>query len=497
MDENKPLPPSCKPLLPASQATSPDGSTNPKVEEGIKMAKSIGLLEGTAIILGIIMGSGIFISPKGVLKDAGSVGFSLVVWVLCGVLSLIGALCYAELGCMIPLSGGDYAYIHRAFGPLPSFLFLWAANLIFVPTTNAIMALTFANYVIKPFFPDCDNPDAAVRLLAAAAICFLTFLNSYNVRVTTNLQNVFMFSKIGALGIVICAGIAALYLGVNDNFSSDKVWENTPTDPGQIAVSFYSGIFSYCGWNYLNFMTEELKDPYRNLPRAIYISLPLVTGIYVLANVAYLAVLTPTEMLSSSAIAVTVGDKMLGYFRWVMPIAVAMAAFGGLSVHIMTSSRLCFVGARQGHFPDMLALINVDKFTPAPSLIFLGILSLFMLCTSDVYTLIDYAAFIESLFIMISVIGLLWLRYKEPDLHRPIKVALWIPILFVMICAFLVFMPIYVRPYEVAAGLLITATGIPAYLIGIYWQNKPAWLKSLSRKATCSIQKLTMAVKQE
>lgn len=124
-----------------------------------------------------------------------------------------------------------------------------------------------------------------------------------------------------------------------------------------------------------------------------------------------------------------------------------------------------------------------------------------MLCTSDVYTLIDYAAFIESMFIMVSVAGLLWLRYKEPDLHRPIKVlvillknifcvilkflfclkvALWIPILFIMICAFLVFMPIYVRPYEVAAGLLITASGVPAYLVGIYWQNKPSWLKSLS-----------------
>jgi len=188
---------------------------------------------------------------------------------------------------------------------------------------------------------------------------------------------------------------------------------------------------------------------------------------------------------------------MLGSWSWIMPVFVAMSAFGGLSVHIMTSSRLCFVGARQGHLPDMLALINVKKLTPAPSLIFLGFLSLCMLCTSDVYTLIDYSSFIESMFIMWSVAGLLWLRYKEPSLPRPIKVSLVIPILFLLICCFLVFLPIYVRPYEVGAGLLITATGIPFYFVGIYWQNKPQWFISMSQKLTASIQKLTLAVKED
>lgn len=123
--------------------------------------------------------------------------------------------------------------------------------------------------------------------------------------------------------------------------------------------------------NYLNFMTEELRDPYKNLPRAIYISLPLVTAIYVLANMAYLAVLTPQQMIASNAIAVTFGDSVLTYGKWLIPILVSVSAFGGLSVHIMTSSRMCFVGARNGHMPSILAHINVKKFTPTPSLIFL------------------------------------------------------------------------------------------------------------------------------
>lgn len=130
----------------------------------------------------------------------------------------------------------------------------------------------------------------------------LTFLNSFDVKTTTKMQNVIMFTKIGALVIIILVGMGWMLMGHTENF--DNAFENSETDPGKLSVAFYSGIFSYAGWNYLNFMTEELKDPYKNLPRAIYISLPLVTGIYVLANVAYLAVLTPQEMIASNAIAV-------------------------------------------------------------------------------------------------------------------------------------------------------------------------------------------------
>ncbi|KAL2737148.1 Y+L amino acid transporter 2-like [Vespula maculifrons] len=446
--------------------------------EKVRLKKQLGLLEGVAIILGIIFGSGIFVSPKGVIQEVGSVGVSLIIWVLCGLLSMIGALCYAELGTSIPRSGGDYAYIHEAFGALPSFLYLWAANLIFVPTTNAIMALTFAQYVLQPFFPNCSTPDNGIRLIAAVTICLLTFVNCYDVKETTKMQNIFMFAKIAALVIIIIAGISWLCMGHTENF--ENAFENTNTDPGKIAVAFYSGIFSYSGWNYLNFMTEELKNPYVNLPRAIYISLPLVTLIYVLANVAYLSVLTPTAMIASDAIAVTLGDQLLGVMAWTIPVMVAISAFGGLSVHIMTSSRMCFVGARNGHFPTMLSHINVSRFTPTPALVFLCILSLIMLCTSDIFVLITYCSIVESFFIMLSVAGILWLRYKKPNMIRPIKVPLWIPITFVALCAFLVLVPCYERPYEVGMGVLITSSGIPAYFMGVTWQNKPIWFQKIN-----------------
>ncbi|KAK4302863.1 hypothetical protein Pmani_025088 [Petrolisthes manimaculis] len=481
-----------EPLSTEMEPMTPTQDTGGDINQGTKLKKELGLLEGVAIILGIIIGSGIFISPKGVLEETGSVGMSLVVWIMCGLLSMVGALCYAELGTSIPKSGGDYAYINTAFGSLPSFLFLWDANLIFVPTTNAIMGLTFAKYVIQPFFPGCEMPEAAIRLIAALAICFLTFINCWNVRLTTKLQDFFMVTKIGALLIIILAGMVYLCMGHTSNF--DNAFKGTSTEPGQIAVSFYSGIFSYAGWNYLNFMTEELQNPFVNLPRAIYISLPLVTLVYVLANIGYLAVLTPTDMLASDAIATTFADRLVSSGNWVMPLLVALSAFGGLSVHIMTSSRLCFVGARQGHFPDCLSLISTKCNTPMSSLVFLGVLSLVYLCTTDIYMLIEYSSFVESMFILCSIAGLLYLRWKCPDMERPIKINIIIPILFLLICGFLVFLPLYVRPFEVGMGLLITASGIPVYFLFIYI-NKPPAIKRVLRNLTVTTQNLFMSVK--
>ncbi|XP_014246044.1 Y+L amino acid transporter 2 [Cimex lectularius] len=461
----------------------------------VRLKKELGLLEGVAIILGIIMGSGIFISPQGVIMEVGSVGSSLLVWAFCGLLSMIGALCYAELGTSIPKSGGDYAYIFEAFGPIPAFLYLWDAMFIFVPTTNAIMGLTFAKYIIQPFFPNCILPPYADQLIAAVVICFFTYINCYDVRGTSKVQNAFMFTKIGAIGVIIIAGL--WYLMYEDNSNFQNVFEGSDNSPGKIAVAIYSGIFSYSGWNYLNFMTEELKNPYVNLPRAIYISLPLVTSIYVLANVAYLAVLTPQQMINTNAIAVTFADNVLGFFSHVMPTLVALSALGGLSVHIMTSSRMCFVGARYGHFPTMLSHINVSKYTPTPSLVFLCILSLIMLSSSDIQQLITYCTFVESFFIMMSVGGLLWLRYKKPNMSRPIKVNIIVPIIFVLVCVFLVILPIYEKPLEVGIGVAITLTGLPAYYFGVVWQNKPKAFTNVFNKLTYVVQKLFMSAKED
>lgn len=148
------------------------------------------------------------------------------------------------------MSGGDYAYINAAFGDLPSFLYIWDATVIFVPATNAIMSLTFASYVLQPFFAaECEVPKLSLQLLAAATICGLTYLNSYDVKTTTKMQNVIMFTKIGALVMIIIIGCGWMISGHLENF--DEPFANTELDPGKVSVAFYAGIFSFAGWNYL------------------------------------------------------------------------------------------------------------------------------------------------------------------------------------------------------------------------------------------------------
>uniref|UniRef100_A0A5S6Q3J3 Amino acid permease/ SLC12A domain-containing protein n=1 Tax=Trichuris muris TaxID=70415 RepID=A0A5S6Q3J3_TRIMR len=241
----------------ANGTQSSDG-VGPSTSGPVKLKQRIGLFNGCALIIGVIVGSGIFVSPKGVIMESGSVGMSLLVWLLCGLFSLLGALCYAELGTSIPKSGGDYAYIKEAFGELPAFLFLWVSLVVINPSGNAITALTFANYVLQPVFGHCPLPESAVRLLAALVICLLLFINCYKVSWATKTQDVFTVTKVLALVIIIISGIVWLCMGNTDHFQDP--WSGTILSPGSTSLAFYQGIYSFAGWNYLNFVTEELKD---------------------------------------------------------------------------------------------------------------------------------------------------------------------------------------------------------------------------------------------
>ncbi|KAK9872890.1 hypothetical protein WA026_020243 [Henosepilachna vigintioctopunctata] len=427
--------------------------------------------------------------------SSGSVGLSIIVWILSGTLSMIGALCYAELGTMIPKSGGDYAYIHEALGALPAFLYMWVALFILVPTGNAITAITLAQYIFQPFWGTCEAPFLAVRLFAAATTCLLTVINCYDVKLVTRIQEVFTCTKIFALSIIVGTGLYYLFSGHTEHFETPM--EGSDWEPGHIALAFYSGLFSYSGWNYLNYVTEELKDPYRNLPRAIMISMPVVTTIYVVTNIAYFVVLSKEEILSSEAVAVTFGDKMLGIFSFSVPIFVAISTFGSLNGAIFASSRLFFVGARNGHLPKAISLINVKRLTPIPSLVFMCIITLVLITIPDVYVLIDFVSFVEALFITLSIVGLLYMRYTKPELKRPIKVSLFLPCLFFIICLFLVTLPCYVKPLVVGIACGFILCGIPVYKVTIAWKGQPDWLKRSFKIFNDTCAKLFICVPEE
>ncbi|KAF5293135.1 hypothetical protein FQA39_LY13745 [Lamprigera yunnana] len=449
--------------------------------ETLKLKRKITLVNGVAIIVGTIIGSGIFVAPAGVFQSTESVGVSIIVWTLSGAFSTLGALCYAELGTSITRSGGDYAYIYAAFGPLAGFLRLWVALFIIRPTTQTIVALTFAEYAAKPFFPNCPPPDSAVRILAAVCLCLLTAINCISVRWAMRIQVVFTYAKLFALAAIIVTGFYFICGGKTEHFHNSFEGKFGAVD---LALAFYSGLFAFGGWNFLNFVTEELQDPYKNLPRAIWIALPTVTIVYVLANVAYFAILTKDEMLSSPAVAVTFGSKTIGSAYWLVPIFVALSTFGGVNGILFTSARLFLTGSQEGHLPSLFSFIHVKRMTPVPSLIFTCITSLIMLSVSDIFILINYYSQILWFSVAASIAGMLWLRRKQPDIQRPIKVNIVIPVLFILCCLFLVAFPIPYYPGYSLKCLAITLSGIPFYYLLVKWQSKPKVFNTCVRKVT-------------
>ncbi|XP_076470432.1 large neutral amino acids transporter small subunit 2-like [Babylonia areolata] len=479
-------------LHPTEGTTS---SSSSSASEAVHLKRKIGLMNGVGIIIGSIIGSGIFVTPRGVLEGAGSVGVSILIWCLCGLISLIGAVCYAELGTTITRSGGDYAYILEAFGPCCAFLQLWVNLIIIRPTAQAIVALTFAYYSLQPVFPTCDPPDMAVRLLAALCISILTFVNAMSVRAATRIQDIFTAAKLLALLVIIAAGAVMMGMGETEHLATGM--ESTNKDVGQLSLALYSGLFAYAGWNFLNFVTEEMVDPFRNLPRAIYISIPIVTLVYVFANVAYFTVISPREMLLSNAVAVTFGDKLLGVMAWIIPVFVALSTFGGVNGLLFTSARLFFVGARQGHLPDFLAMISLKHYTPMPALLFTGGMSILMLISKDIYALINYVSFVQWLSVGASILGMVCLRFRHPEWERPIKFPLVIPVIFLVVVVFLLVMPLYASPRDTGMGVLITLSGIPVYVLGVVWKSKPRAFSNLIVSLTKLGQKLTYVTAEE
>ncbi|CAL8291915.1 unnamed protein product [Boreogadus saida] len=444
-----------------------------KIPERVTLKKEIGVLSACTIIIGNIIGSGIFISPKGVLEHSGSVGVALVVWVLGGGIAALGSLCYAELGVTIPKSGGDYSYVTQIFGGLVGFLVLWSAVLIMYPTTLAVIALTFSTYVLQPVFPECEPPYLATRLLSTACILFLTWVNCSSVRWATRIQDVFTVGKLLALGLIIAVGLGHICNGNYESLRPQAAFsmEAIPS-VGQIALAFLQASFAFSGWNFLNYVTEEVVDPQRNLPRAIYISVPVVTLVYTLTNIAYFSAMSPEELLASNAVAVTFGEKLLGGFSVVMPISVALSTFGGINGYLFTSSRLCFSGAREGHLPSLLAMIHLKHCTPIPALLVCCAATMVILCVGETHNLINYVSFINYLSYGVTVAALLYYRWKNPTLYRPIKVSLLVPVCYLCFWALLLGFSLLSEPLVCGVGLLIILTGVPVYLLAIHRPNR-------------------------
>ncbi|XP_015509613.2 b(0,+)-type amino acid transporter 1 isoform X2 [Neodiprion lecontei] len=447
----------------------------------VHLKRRVGLVSGVALIVGTMIGSGIFVSPSGLLVRTGSIGVSFLVWTACGILSLCGALAYAELGTMNTSSGAEYAYFMDAFGAPPAFLFSWVSTLVLKPSQMAIICLSFAQYAVEAFVAECNPPEEVVKLVALLAIVVILLVNCYSVNLATGVQNAFTAAKLIAILVVIAGGSYKLIQGNTQHLRGAFDTAESTVNFGRLATAFYTGLWAYDGWNNLNYVTEEIKDPSRNLPRSIMIGIPLVTLCYALINISYLAVMSPSEMIESEAVAVTFGNRILGVMAWLMPLSVAVSTFGSANGTLFAAGRLCFAASREGHLLDCLSYVHVRRFTPAPGLIFHSLVAGAMVLSGSIDSLIDFFSFTAWIFYGGSMVALLVMRKTRPDHPRPYKCPLPIPILVLGISAYLIVAPIIDKPQiEYLYAATFIAAGMLFYLPFVKYGYVPKFMEGVN-----------------
>ncbi|KAM3841846.1 solute carrier family 7 member 13 [Vipera latastei] len=457
-------------------------------ENNIQLKKTIGYLEGVSFIVGTIIGAGIFVSPTGVLKySLLNVGVSLIIWTACGIISLMGALCYAELSTALPFSGGEYSYIKRALGSPLAFIFLWTATFN-RPASNAARALLFSEYAIQPFYGECPAPEMAKKSLALAVLWFLGILNGRSVKMAAWVQTIFTFLKMMALSIIAIGGIVLLIRGKKKNTARfENAFSSEIPDAVQISEAFFQGLYAYGGWWSLSYLAEEIKNPSRNILWTVMTALPLIIIFYLLVNISYLTVLTPQEIVSSVVVAVIWAERVIPSFAWIIPASVAISIFGALNGSVFTLGRLSYAASQSGHLPIIVSMLNIHHSTPAPAMILSTIIATAFLISSDLIALMNYFGFSIWLMTGLTCASVVVLRYREPDLHRPYKVCLPVAFGMVAISLFLVLVPIIWSPkVQYLYAFLFMVSGFLLYLPFIHFQIHIEWLD----KMTCYLQLL-------
>ncbi|GAB0089843.1 b(0,+)-type amino acid transporter 1 [Sergentomyia squamirostris] len=471
--------------LAAVEPLKPEDGDN-KNSKTVGLKREMGLLAAVNIIIGVMIGSGIFVSPTAALKYSGSVGMCLVVWAVCGVISLIGALCFAELGTVVPRSGAEYAYLlesfgrlHKFWGPLPAFICAWIYVVVLRPAEIAVIVLTFSEYSIQPFsgilgldHMSAENQDRVIKLIAFLGLGVITYINMVSVKLYVRINNIFGFCKVIACLIVIGGGIYELSIGNTKNLTSG--FEGTKSNPGFIALAFYNGLWAYDGWSSVTTVTEEIKSPEKNIPRSIAIAVPIITCLYVFMNMAYLTVLSTDEMMSAPAVAVAFGNRVLGPFAFIIPLGVALATFGcALSIQFGVT-RLCFVASREGHMLKPLSYIHVRRFTPGPAVALQGIIAFLFMLVGNIGELIEFASFLIWFFYGCATLALFVLRKTHAHVHRPYKVPIILPIITLAVSIFLSVMPMIADPslkYLIAVAFILS--GVAVYIPFVYYKKRP------------------------
>jgi APA family basic amino acid/polyamine antiporter len=486
------------------------------------LVKRLGLIDASMIVAGSMIGSGIFIVSAGIARQVGSPGLLLVVWLATGLMTIMGALCYAELAAAMPFAGGEYVFLRESLGRLWGFLYGWATLLVIQTATIAAVAIAFANFagVLLPWFSDSRwiwklgtfGPHKmwfgllgpytvglnTQNFLAISSIIFLTWINTRGLRTGAVVQNIFTAAKIAALGGLTLLGFAfATQAARNANFADfwrnanlfelhayqggqQTVWVSTAT---LVGLAMVGALFSSSAWTNVTYVASEVKKPKRNLPLALALGTGIVTLLYVLANVAYLKVLPligtanagsvferGIQFAAGDRVGTAVAEAIVGSSgAALVAIAVMISTFGCNNGLILAGARVYYAMAKDGLFFRGVGEVNRHN-TPWVAL-WMQCIWACILCLSGTYgQLLEFLVFAVVLFYILTVLGLFVLRFRRPDMERPYRVFGYpvLPGLYLLLALFIEVQLLRYKPQFTWPGLAIILSGVPVYW---FWQR--------------------------
>ncbi len=446
-------------------------------------ARRLGLFSGTMVVIGGIIGAGIFLNPSIVAERVRTPFLTLAVWVLGGLIALAGAFCFGELGNRKPQAGGGYVYLRDAYGLLPAFLYGWALLLVMATGAIAAVAVTFARYLAVLL----ALPNGAILPVAIAAIALLSTINYVGVKPGAVTQNIFTLLKLAALALLIGAG---LLLKMPPHAVSSSAVAAPPHVILAVGAALVPVMFAIGGWQQSNFIAEEMLDVERNLPRALLIGVAVVVAVYLLANVTYLRVLGAPGLARSTAPAAEAMRGVLGAGgAAVIAAGIAFSTFGFLNLVILVSPRVYRTMAADGAFFPQLARLHPRYRTPSAAIVFQGGWAILLTLSGTYGQLLDYVVFGDWIFFGLVVSTLFVYRRRD---SRAGAVAAgapagasaapgyrtwgypWTPALFVLAALYVVASSVASNPRNAAVGALLLALGVPVFL---FWKARGARLE--------------------
>ncbi len=448
--------------------------------ERYTLKRDLGIWSASSIVVGTVIGSGIFLVPKTMILNVGTPTMVFAVWIAGGLLSLFGALSYAELAAALPEAGGEYVYLREAYGPFWGFIYGWTQMWVAKSGSIATLATGFFLY-LADFRPALLHVWFSVplpfgtmevsygQLLAMVVILILAVVNYFGVKVGGDVQVAVTVIKVGLIAAIIVIGLTSGEGNVA-NYHGSIV-----AHPGGIAGFFaalVAALWAYDGWNNVSMVSSEVRNPQRNLPLSLIVGILAVIGIYLLANIAYFYVLSPAEVAGNDRVAATMMGRI--FTTWgsrAVSVAAMISIFAALNGSILSGARVPFAVARDGLFFRSAAHIHPTHRTPSVSILALSGWGALLVLSGKYDQLYTYVIFASVILYGMATASVIVLRFKRPDMPRPYRTLGYpfVPILFVLAIASLVVSTLFKSPRESLMGLGIIALGVPFYL---YWSAK-------------------------